>query len=59
MENQLQQTGEQNEPLSCENCVHTIRKNGAQDVVVCIPRLAMFSVEESMACELHTLKSKK
>jgi hypothetical protein len=43
---------------TCENCVHMIRKNGEQDILVCVPHLADVPGSSSLVCELHTMKNK-
>jgi hypothetical protein len=44
---------------TCENCAHMIRKNGAQDILVCVPHLKDVPGNSSLACELHAIKNKK
>lgn len=43
---------------TCENCVHTIRKNGSQDIVVCVQHLKDIPVKNSPVCELHSIRGK-
>ena len=42
---------------TCENCIHTIRRKGPQDMVVCVPHLKTMPAGNFMVCELHELRS--
>jgi len=50
--------GELSQQPTCENCIHTIRKNGEQDIVVCVQHLKDVPGKSSLVCELHSMKSK-
>lgn len=42
---------------TCENCIHTIRRNEQQDEVICVPHLKTMPAGNFMVCELHELRS--
>jgi hypothetical protein len=51
------QKGKLSQHPTCENCIHTIRKNGEQDTVVCVQHLKDMPGDNFLVCELHTMKS--
>lgn len=43
---------------TCDNCIHTFRKKGGQDIVVCVPHLKDMPANHSLVCELYSMKSR-
>lgn len=44
---------------TCENCAYTIRNKWRPDMPVCIPHLKTIPANNSMPCELHSMKNRK
>ena len=44
---------------SCVNCIHTIKNNHEQEMVVCIQHLKTVPANNSPVCELHSMRNKK
>ncbi|MBI5891736.1 MAG: hypothetical protein HZB47_13900 [Nitrosomonadales bacterium] len=58
MNKRLQPKGEFAPRPTCENCAHTIRKSGGQDMVVCVPHLKDMPGGNASVCDLHAMKNK-
>jgi hypothetical protein len=39
---------------TCDNCVHTFRKKGQYDMVVCVPHLKTVPAGNAEVCNLHS-----
>lgn len=44
---------------TCENCIHTIRNKWRPDMAVCVQHLKTVPANNSMVCELHSMKNRK
>ena len=44
---------------TCENCIHTIKHNGRQAMLVCVPHLKTVLANNLMVCDLYSLKGKR
>jgi len=59
MSEQTYPYGEQEPQATCQNCVHTIRDKGGDDIVVCVQHLQAIPGQPPMVCGLHSMKGKK
>lgn len=43
---------------TCDNCVHTFKHNGSEDLVVCVPHLRTMPANHSLVCDLYSYSAK-
>jgi hypothetical protein len=50
--------GRQPSAPTCDNCIHTFKHNGSEDMVVCVPHLKTMPASHAQVCDLYLYSAK-
>lgn len=59
MKKRLPPNNELSPQPACENCVHMIKNKHEQEMIVCVQHLKTMPANNSLVCELHSMRNKK